>query len=105
MINILTLFNPRWWMLKKRFSIDHQGPFVEVNENGYLIAIVSRGEELLYEDIVGVYKLQISLQGRWVHEMSKNSICSEARRSLILKRVKNYFEKYQGFKIRVINDD
>ena len=65
---------------------------------------MSRGEQLFYEDIVGASKLQISLQGRWVHDISKDSICSESRRSLILKRVQNYFEKYQGFKVRIIND-
>lgn len=43
---MLTLFNPRWWMLKKRFSIGHPGPFAEVNTNGYVIAIVSRGEQV-----------------------------------------------------------
>jgi hypothetical protein len=98
------LIDPRWWCLKKKFILKFSGEFSEINnENGYVIAIVTRGEQLLYEDVIGAVTLNISLSGCWVQKPLEYELCSAERIALILNRVESYFENYQGISVQAID--
>lgn len=97
-----TSLDPRWWSLKKRFASKYGGPFSEINNEGYVIAIVSRGEQLLYEDLSGIVKVSISLHDRCIDARTLGLEVSAFRRKLVLNRLELYFKKYQGYSVRVI---
>lgn len=104
----LRMFNPRWHLLKQEISRQHSGPYAEKNSAGYSITIICRGEQLLYRDGNGSLILEISIHGQWVDAASIKKwdevvSVSDAQRVMVIDRIKQYFEAYQGFHIKVIN--
>lgn len=104
---LFRMFNPRWHLLKKEIALQHAGPYVEKNSAGYTIAIICRGEQLLYTDENGALVLEISINGKWVDAASItkwNEIgqVTKGQRLMVIERVKKYFETSQGFSIKVI---
>lgn len=107
---LLRILNPRWHFLKKEVARQHIGPYVEKNEAGYTIAIICRGEQLLYSDENGNLVLEISIPRRWVDASSINkwdevSKVSKQQRMVVIGRIKRYFEDRQGFSVEIINSD
>jgi len=106
----LRMFNPRWPLLKQEIVHQHLGPFVEKNSAGYTITIICRGEQLLYRDDNGSLVLEISIYGQWLDAASikkwdKGFGVSDAQRMMVIDRIKQYFEAYQGFHIKVVNSN
>ena len=94
------LLGLRWWALKRKFNAKYQGPFSEINSDGYFIAIVSLGEQFLYEDLIGEVLCPLFLNSKRIDIRPMNVVGE--RRLLILQRISDYFEKYQGYKIEFI---
>jgi hypothetical protein len=99
---IPALLDPRWWALRKRFSDEYGGAYSEVNNAGYVVAIVSRGEQLLYEDVLGAVKVPISLHDKCIDARALKLEVSAARGKLILIRIELYFKNYQGYSVQVV---
>ncbi|MCK6394606.1 hypothetical protein [Zoogloea sp.] len=107
---LLRVLNPRWHLLKREVARQHAGPYVERSDAGYTIAIICRGEQLLYTDENGSLVLEICIPGRWVDASSISKwdevgSVSERQRATIVGRIKRYFEDRQGFSVHVINRD
>lgn len=105
---LLRIFFPRWYILKEEVARQHTGPYAERNSAGYTVAIICRGEQLLYTDENGALVLEISIPGKWVDAASikkwdEVGNVSEDQRSMIIERVQKYFETVQGFSIKIIN--
>jgi hypothetical protein len=104
----LRMLNPRWHLLKREIANQHVGPYVENNSEGYLIAIICRGEQLLYTDENGALVLEISIPGKW---FDANSIgkwdevrdVSDLQRQTIIDRVRRYFNVFQGVDVNIIS--
>lgn len=94
------LLGLRYWALKRKFNSKYHGPFSELNSDGYFIAIISRGEQLLYEDLIGEVRCSLFLNSKSI-DIRHMSVDGN-RKLLILKRISAYFESYQGYKIELI---
>lgn len=105
---LLRMLNPRWHLIKAEVARHHAGPYVEENVLGYSIAIIYRGEQLLYTDSNGALIVEISVPGKWVDAASIrkwNEIqrVSAVQRKMILNRIEEYFKNTQKLSIDVIN--
>lgn len=106
-VKLLKVLNPRWHLIKSEIKNKHVGPYVERSSAGYTIAIICRGEQLLYTDENGALVFEISIPGKWVDAESskkwdeKRSL-SEGQRLLVIDRIRKYFETTQGFSINII---
>lgn len=99
---IPSFLDPRWWELRKRFSVEYGGPFSEVNRKGYVIAIINRGETLLYEDLQGLVHIPISIQAKSIDIKIVSDRLTKTRLDMVLGRVESYFLNIQGYTPRVL---
>lgn len=97
----LSVIDPRWWQLKKRFCKNFSGPLAEVNSNGYVIAVISRGEQLLYEDVLGQVKFEMSFSENDIDASVLDKLESKRRRKIVLNRVLRYFKVIRQMDIKV----
>jgi gamma-glutamyl-gamma-aminobutyrate hydrolase PuuD len=102
------MLNPHWHLIKAEVARQHAGPYVEKNVIGYTIAIICRGEQLLYTDMNGSLIVEISIPGKWIDAASirkwdETRRVSEEQRSMVVDRIKEYFSKSQRIGVDVIN--
>jgi hypothetical protein len=82
------------------------GPRVEVNDKGYKIRIITRGEELFYMDGKKALIADICLSPPCIFSFSikkwdNGKIISDDEKKVILQRIISYFKKYQECDIEV----
>ena len=105
---LLRMLNPRWHLIKCEVARQHTGPYVEKNVIGYTIAIICRGEQLLYADMNGSLIVEISIPGKWIdadsiRKWDETRNVSDVQRSMVVDRIKEYFTKIHEVGVDVIN--